>query len=227
MEQDSIVQPGMTVLDSGGAEIGVVEQVQPSPDGSGTLVLLSGATGAAPLTSDMIESVDGNNVRLRAGIPTAPAAPASSGAQTSQSSGGSSLQGQTQVIDDDVVRVERYEENLIVDKEVAQVDTVRIHKRVVEEPQTITTELAYEEYEVERIPVNRAWKPGDDSFRQEGDVLIVPILGEIVEVMRRKVVVEELRLTKRIRTEQREVTETVRKEVVDLEGPVVRADQLS
>ncbi len=224
MEQDSIVQPGMTVLDSSGAEIGVVEQVQSSPDGGGTLVLLSGATGAAPLTSDMIESVDGNNVRLRAGIPTAPA---SSSAQTSQSSGGSSLQGQTQVIDDDVVRVERYEENLIVDKEVAQVDTVRIHKRVVEEPQTITTELAYEEYEVERIPVNRAWKPGDDSFRQEGDVLIVPILGEVVEVMRRKVVVEELRLTKRIRTEQREVTETVRKEVVDLEGPVVGADQIS
>lgn len=224
MEQDSIVQPGMTVLDSGGVEIGVVEQVQPSPDGGGTLVLLSGATGAAPLTSDMIESVDGNNVRLRAGIPTAAA---TSGAQTSQSSGGSSLQGQTQVRDDDVVRVERYEENLIVDKEVAQVDTVRIHKRVVEEPQTITTELAYEEYEVERIPVNRAWKPGDDSFRQEGDVLIVPILGEVVEVMRRKVVVEELRLTKRIRTEQREVTETVRKEVVDLEGPVVGVDQLS
>ncbi len=224
MEQDSIVQPGMTVLDSGGAQIGVVEQVQPSPDGSGTLVLLSGATGAAPLTSDMIESVDGNNVRLRAGIPTAPA---TSHAQTGQLSGGSSLQGQTQVIDDDVVRVERYEENLIVDKEVAQVDTVRIHKRVVEEPQTVTTELAYEEYEVERVPVNRAWKPGDDSFRQEGDVLIVPILGEVVEVMRRKVVVEELRLTKRIRTEQREVTETVRKEVVDLEGPVVGADQLS
>ncbi len=224
MEQDSIVQPGMTVLDSGGAEIGVVEQVQPSPDGGGTLVLLSGATGAAPLTSDMIESVDGNNVRLRAGIPTASA---TSGAQTSQSSSGSSLQGQMQVIDDDVVRVERHEENLIVDKEVAQVDTVRIHKRVVEEPQTITTELAYEEYEVERVPVNRAWKPGDDSFRQEGDVLIVPILGEVVEVMRRKVVVEELRLTKRIRTEQREVTETVRKEVVDLEGPVVGADQLS
>ncbi len=224
MEQDSIVQPGMTVLDSGGAEIGVVEQVLPSPDGGGTLVLLSGATGAAPLTSDMIESVDGNNVRLRAGIPTAPA---SSHDQTSKLSGGSSLQRQTQVIDDDVVRVERYEENLIVDKEVAQVDTVRIHKRVVEEPQTVTTELAYEEYEVERVPVNRAWKPGDDSFRQEGDVLIVPILGEVVEVMRRKVVVEELRLTKRIRTEQREVTETVRKEVVDLEGPVVGADQLS
>ncbi len=224
MEQDSIVQPGMTVLDSGGAEIGAVEQVLPSPDGGGTLVLLSGATGAAPLTSDMIESVDGNNVRLRAGIPTAPA---TSDAQTSQLSGGSSLQGQTQVIDDDVARVERYEENLIVDKEVAQVDTVRIHKRVVEQPQTITTELAYEEYEVERVPVNRAWKPGDDSFRQEGDVLIVPILSEVVEVMRRKVVVEELRLTKRIRTEQREVTETVRKEVVDLEGPVVGADQLS
>jgi stress response protein YsnF len=48
----------------------------------------------------------------------------------------------------------------------------------------------------------------------------------MIEILRRRVVTSELHLTRRLVSEQREITETVRREEVDVTGPpgVVQGD---
>ena len=70
---------------------------------------------------------------------------------------------------------------------------VHQHEEVVDEP------LLREEVEVERIAVNRA-VDGPVAVRHEGDVMIVPILEEVLVVEKRLVLKEELHIRRR-RTE--------------------------
>jgi stress response protein YsnF len=114
----------------------------------------------------------------------------------------------------DTVAVPVLREELEISKRV--VDTgrgVRVSKRVTEESAEIRENLWHEEVDVRRVAVDRVVAEAPPS-RYEGDVLIVPVLEEILVIEKRFRIKEELHIT-RVRKEQ-EYRETVPLRVEDV-----------
>ena len=111
------------------------------------------------------------------------------------------------------VRVPLVEEELEVEKRNKEVGEVRIHKDVTTVEKNITVPVTREEVRVERVPAS-----GDAaaaSFR-EGETR-VPIREEEVEIHKRPVVREEVRVTKTAVEEEQRVKEQTRKEEAEIE----------
>lgn len=123
----------------------------------------------------------------------------------------------SETITDGDVNIPVYEEQLTVGKQRQEEGRVRLHKDVVEEKQTITEPVSYEQVSVEKVPVaaNEA-QVGPDAFVDK-DIEVI-LMGEELTVGKRAVVTEEVRLRKETVTEQREITDSVRKERVVVEG---------
>jgi hypothetical protein len=82
-------------------------------------------------------------------------------------------------------------------------NTEKITATALDERSVLIDEpLYYEDVEVERVPVNRI-VDGPVQTRQEGDVMIVPVVEEVVTVQKRLLLKEEVRIRRR-RTEVRE-----------------------
>ncbi|MEJ7652852.1 MAG: YsnF/AvaK domain-containing protein [Chloroflexia bacterium] len=153
-----------------------------------------------------------------------PVGESESAAQSADAVRGETSRSGGEVLSSDTTTIQRHEEQLSAEKNWVESGTLKVRKRVVEEARTLSVDLAREVYDVERTAVNRAWQPGDDAPRQEGDTLVVSVIEEVVELIRRKVVVEEVRLTKRVVTENVQQEHTIRKEVVEIEGPTAGND---
>ena len=114
------------------------------------------------------------------------------------------------------------EEDLVAGKHDVQRGEVRISKDVVEEQQTLEVPVTEEEVEVTRRRVDRDVNADDHAF-EEGTIE-VPLRGEEVNVEKRTRVVEEIDVDKTAVTHNEQVTDTVRREEVTIEGdgPVER-----
>ncbi len=111
------------------------------------------------------------------------------------------------------------EEQLEAHPEWRESGNVRLNVRTEEVPQSVTQDVQREEVLVERVAVGRALADGEDvSPRQEGDVYIVPVIVEEVVVTTRRVLAEEVRLTKRMVTVPQTVETTLRRQQVEVEG---------
>jgi len=109
----------------------------------------------------------------------------------------------------------RSEEQLHVGTEKVQTGRARLRKVVVTEQQTVTVPVTREEVRVVREPV----APGDtvdDVTIGEADADVV-LTEERVVVNKETVPVEKVRLDTETVTEQQDVTETVRKEQIELD----------
>jgi len=87
-------------------------------------------------------------------------------------------------------------EVLDVQKRWVESGRVRIKKVVHEHEEVVDEPLLREEVEVERIAINRA-VDGPVAVRHEGDVMIVPILEEVLVVEKRLMLKEELHIRRR------------------------------
>lgn len=123
--------------------------------------------------------------------------------------------GQTVDQKDQDIRVPVYEEELIVGKRREEEGRVHIHKDVVEEPRTETVETQHERVRVDRVPLSGK-VDSSDAF-QDRDI-DVPLYGEEVVVGKQVRGVEEVRLHKDVVTDDEQVTDTVRKERVEVDG---------
>jgi uncharacterized protein (TIGR02271 family) len=85
-------------------------------------------------------------------------------------------------------------EEVSVSKRQVETGRVRITKHVQERQEPVHTELLHHEVEVERVPVNRVLD-APPEVREEGDVLVIPVLEEIVE--KRWLLKEEVRVRRR------------------------------
>ncbi|SDY71612.1 DUF2382 domain-containing protein [Hymenobacter psychrophilus] len=108
------------------------------------------------------------------------------------------------------------EEQVLVGREVVESGRLHIRKTVQQVEQPVQVTLQHDEVQVEHVPINRfvaddAPLPGS---RQEGDVLIVPILREVV--VTRVLVVEELRISKRVVEEPFISTVQLRQEHIEV-----------
>lgn len=109
------------------------------------------------------------------------------------------------------------EEQAVVGREVVESGRLRIRKTVQQVEQPVQVTLQHDEVQVEHVPINQfvaddAPLPGS---RQEGDVLIVPILREVV--VTRVLLVEELRISKRVVEEDFTSTVQLRQEQIQME----------
>lgn len=116
---------------------------------------------------------------------------------------------------DGSVRVPLAEERIVVAKEVvttgkATVRTVtEIHEHLVSE------RLTHEHVDVERVAINRIVDVAP-QLRTEGDVTIVPVVEERIVVSKHLVLVEEVRIRRRVEVENVELPVALRKQVAEI-----------
>jgi uncharacterized protein (TIGR02271 family) len=115
------------------------------------------------------------------------------------------------------VRVPLAEEELDVTKRDRQTGEVQLKKEVVTEHKRIDVPVMKERVSVEHVPAtDRNARPGDASFEQK--TVSVPVHEEEVEIRKRPVVKEEVRVRKERQVEQRAAEADLRRERIDVEG---------
>jgi uncharacterized protein (TIGR02271 family) len=123
--------------------------------------------------------------------------------------------------DDDGAEVVRHEEQLSVGTRATATERVRVRKRVVTEDVTLTVTLRREELVIdrERIDEGSSLAPAPTEFplAQDGGEVDFVLHAEEPVVTKRVVPVERVRLRRETTTEDRHVTDTVRKERVDVD----------
>ena len=126
--------------------------------------------------------------------------------------------GSTTEMSGDRDRIRVHEEELEARTTPRQTGEVKIRKDVVEDQQVIDVPVTREEVRVRRVGVDRDASPDDTAFQADGDTIRVPIMEEQVEVTKRPRVVEEIEIDKVARQDTQRVSDTVRRERVDVEG---------
>ncbi len=112
------------------------------------------------------------------------------------------------------INVPVYEEELVAGKRQEQVGDVRLHKDVVTEQETVPVTLRREEVTVERVPMSGQANQAD----LQNEDIDVPVMGEEAIVGKQVHETEEVRLHKQGVTEQQQVSDTVRRERVTVDG---------
>ena len=116
-------------------------------------------------------------------------------------------------------RVPLAEEDVSAEKHLVESGEVRVHKRIVTTERQITVPVMHEELHVERVRLDPDSAPAvsEDAFVET--TVTIPLHEEDVEIHKRAVLREEVRLTKQVLQETRTTSTQVRREEVDIEGP--------
>lgn len=116
--------------------------------------------------------------------------------------------------DEDELRVQRSEEELVAGTREREAGSVNVRKRVHTEREQIRVPRKREEVEVDRVPVEEGraaeGEIGEDEVR-------MPVTEEEVVVSKRPVVKEEVRIRKEVEEDEEVVEEDVRKEEIEVD----------
>jgi uncharacterized protein (TIGR02271 family) len=120
--------------------------------------------------------------------------------------------------DEDELRVQRTEEELIAGTRQREAGSIRVRKRLRTDRERIEVPTRHEEVSVERVPVE-----GEVSEAEIGeDEVVVPVTEEEIVVHKRPVLKEEVRIRKDVVEETEVVEEDVRREEVEVEDQTQR-----
>ena len=120
--------------------------------------------------------------------------------------------------DEDELRVQRTEEELVAGTREREAGQLKVRKRVRTDREQIEVPTRHEEVSVERVPVE-----GEASEAEIGeDEVRVPVTEEEVVVEKRPVAKEEVRIRKDVVSDTETVEEDVRREEVEVEDDTVR-----
>lgn len=108
------------------------------------------------------------------------------------------------------------EEQLEIYKELRATGVVRVRKIVHQEETPIAETLDSETVEIERIPKNEAIDT-PPSVRMEGEVMIIPVIEEVLVTTKQLRLVEEVRITRRRSSTVHRENVTLRSEQVIVE----------
>ena len=109
------------------------------------------------------------------------------------------------------------EEQIQIARQKILTGGVRVHKTVEERTETVDEPTLREEMEVQRVAVNQFVTGDEPQIRYEDDVMIVPLLEEVLVVEKRLVLREEVRITKRRNTLRNPQQIVLRREQASLE----------
>ncbi|HZF93494.1 MAG TPA: YsnF/AvaK domain-containing protein [Allosphingosinicella sp.] len=116
----------------------------------------------------------------------------------------------------EVAAIPLVEERVSVTKREVETGRLRIQVSVEERQDHVPVELAHDEVEIVRVPVNKAVSqlPG---VRLEGSTTVIPVVEEVVVVEKRLFVVEEIHIRRTSRVETREIPVLVKSEQVRID----------
>jgi len=107
------------------------------------------------------------------------------------------------------------EEQLNVSKRTVELGAIELKKTIEQFTDSRRLPLTFDQLDVERVPVNRPLEAPLEP-RYEGDVLIIPIMEEVLVVEKRLMLKEEVRIHKRQVIREQEINETLRREHVEV-----------
>jgi uncharacterized protein (TIGR02271 family) len=116
-------------------------------------------------------------------------------------------------------------EELTVEKARVARGRVRVNKRVETSDEIVQTPTIQEEVRVDRIPINQ-FVDTPPAVHEEGDVLVIPVVEEVLVVEKKLRVREEVRVTKKRTSTSGTQTVTLRREVVDVEREDLEGTEL-
>ena len=116
------------------------------------------------------------------------------------------------------------EETAVVTKRVVPTGRVRVNTAVEERSELVRADLESETVEVERVAINQE-VDAVPEVRREGEVLIVPVVEEILIVEKRLVLKEELRIHTRRTVERVEKPIVLRRTVASVERSPMGRDE--
>jgi uncharacterized protein (TIGR02271 family) len=115
------------------------------------------------------------------------------------------------------------EEQLNVEKRQSQMGEVQIHKTVSQEQVNVPVELRREEVNVQQREVNdRPLAPGEATTAFQEGTIRVPVRGEEAVVNKQAVVTGEVAINKTVTSQQQTVSDTVRREQVQVDENSLR-----
>jgi len=121
--------------------------------------------------------------------------------------------------DEDELRVQRSEEELVAGTREREAGALNVRKRVRTDREQLSVPTRHEEVSVERVPVNDR----EASEAEIGDDEVsMPVVEEEVVTEKRPVVKEEIRVRKDAVQDEEIVEEDVRREEVDVEDETTR-----
>jgi uncharacterized protein (TIGR02271 family) len=216
------IQPGFVAYDSDGEKIGDVQQV-----GAGYFVVAKGLIFVKDLyvPFSAVRDVDPKGDSVDLGVRKddvdgmgwdQPPAEAELSSEAGSSGSREAFASTTTQDADESFRVPVHEEELSATTRERQAGEVRVGKRVVEDERELDVPVTHEEVDIRRVAVDRQATDADRAF-DDGDTIRVPVRAEEVEVRREPRVVEEVEISKRPVTETRRVSDTVRREEVDVD----------
>ena len=124
-------------------------------------------------------------------------------------------------VSDDTETVPVLEESLSLSRREVETGRLRVHIRTETEETQVRADLRSEAVEVERIPIGRELAVGEappgTREEEEGRVLVIPVLEEVLVVEKRLVLREELRLRRTSASEPAEVPVTLRRQHAEID----------
>lgn len=121
-------------------------------------------------------------------------------------------------------RLQLRAERLSVDKRRVDAGEAVVGKRVVSETSEIDVPLVHEELYIERRPATGTYA-GNVGTIGDGESIHVPLSREELDVQKRTVVTEEVAVGQRRVEETKHVSETLRKEELDIDDDVATGDR--
>ena len=112
--------------------------------------------------------------------------------------------------------VQLREEELLARKQTVQSGQVTVGTDVVAEQRTLEVPVTREEVVIDRHAVNR--RASDEPISATSEAITVPVREEQVTAEKRAVVYEEVNVGKQAVQQTERVSDTVRKEVVDVDA---------
>ncbi|HEY0442865.1 MAG TPA: YsnF/AvaK domain-containing protein [Candidatus Limnocylindrales bacterium] len=222
------VQPGWKAIDNQGDKIGQIEEVGPN-----YLLLTKGlifvkdvyvpfdaVNGADPDAQEVQLNVAKGEIDNQGWDDIPGGSNGASGgsdvrSESASGFGGGSTSGQT-VESGDTMRVPVHEEQLRAETRREQAGEVAVGKNVVEERREMDVPVSRDEVQVTRHAVDRP-SEGDETAFGDGGTIRVPVTAEQVQVTKEPRVVEEIEISKRPVTQTQRVSDTVKREEVNVD----------
>jgi uncharacterized protein (TIGR02271 family) len=101
------------------------------------------------------------------------------------------------VSDEQERRVPVVEERARIEKRVVERNVVRIRTATQESEQILSQTVRHEEVDIRRVPVNREIEAVPD-VRDDGDLIVIPIVEERAVLVKRLILVEELHVRRKV-----------------------------
>lgn len=209
VDDDTAREESMGTARHGGAPL------RDASDDSVAIDATRGTTGAA--------AMGGQTVAPRRQEQTVREQPAMREQTTRQQPAASAQTARAQTARGDEMVVPVAEEQLYVTKRQAEVGAVEVRKTVETEQVSVPVELRREEVRVQEVDVaDRPLQAGEDAF--QGGTIRVPVRGEEAVVQKEAVITGEVVIDKEQTTERQQVSDTVRKEQVEVQENVVQPE---